>query len=133
LLELFPDGTISVNTWNLVARLGPGAFETIGGHVVNVALLALTSTKHDKNLQFSGIDASIGKEPSQKAALLRSDQPTVIHSIDQNNQLQNPDAVIQLEKSLETDLLSQTALAYQGIATADNPSFVLSFWFIVPK
>ena len=23
-------------TWNLVARLGPGAFETIGGHVVNV-------------------------------------------------------------------------------------------------
>ena len=25
-------------TWNLVARLGPGAFETITGHVVNVAL-----------------------------------------------------------------------------------------------
>ena len=25
-------------TWNLVARLGPGAFETIGGHVVNVTL-----------------------------------------------------------------------------------------------
>ena len=28
-------------TWNLIARLGPGAFETIGGHVVNVALNVL--------------------------------------------------------------------------------------------
>jgi len=121
---------LSRDTWNLVARLGPGAFETIGGHVVNVALLALTSTKHDENLQFSGIDASSGKEPSQKAALLRCDQPNIIHSIDQNKQLQNPDAVIQLEKSLEIDLLSQTALAYQGIATADNPAYVLSFWEI---
>ena len=30
-------------TWNLVARLGPGAFETIGGHVVNVSLNVLSA------------------------------------------------------------------------------------------
>jgi type I restriction-modification system DNA methylase subunit len=30
--------------WNLVARLGPGAFETISGHVVNVALPMITAS-----------------------------------------------------------------------------------------
>jgi hypothetical protein len=29
--------------WNIVARLGPGAFETIGGHVVNVTMIGLTA------------------------------------------------------------------------------------------
>ncbi len=31
-------------TWNVVAKLGPGAFETISGEVVNVALLIHTAT-----------------------------------------------------------------------------------------
>ena len=43
-------------TWNLVARLGPGAFETIGGHVVNVALSVL----HGKDLvEFSDADGIV--------------------------------------------------------------------------
>ena len=59
-------------TWNIVARLGPGAFETIGGHVVNVALLGLSATKPGCDTM-AGIDVSAAKLPAEKAALLRGD------------------------------------------------------------
>jgi len=60
-------------TWNLVARLGPGAFETIGGHVVNVALDILSAGKPEEDAQMAGLDASSGQTPSNKAALLRGE------------------------------------------------------------
>ncbi len=60
-------------TWNMVARLGPGAFETIGGHVVNVALITISGGKPAKTAIMAGIDASAAKSPAEKAALLRGD------------------------------------------------------------
>ena len=41
-------------TWRLVARLGPGAFETITGHVVNVALTVLSAGKPDEDWCMAG-------------------------------------------------------------------------------
>ena len=63
-------------TWNLVARLGPGAFETIGGHVVNVALNVLSAARPEPDWRMAGIDVSAprGRRPiraDEKAALLR--------------------------------------------------------------
>lgn len=63
-------------TWEVVARLGPGAFETIGGHVVNVALLAISGAKPDETHLMAGLDVSAhrGQPPipaAAKAALLR--------------------------------------------------------------
>ena len=58
-------------TWDLVARLGPGAFETIGGHVVNVALLAISAGKPDADHAMLGIDASAASRIPDKAAVLR--------------------------------------------------------------
>jgi len=63
-------------TWNLVARLGPGAFETISGHVVNVALLILSASEPSDDATMAGIDVSAprGQEPiraQEKATLLR--------------------------------------------------------------
>ena len=57
--------------WNMVARLGPGAFETIGGHVVNVALIGLTAVKPPEGHLMSGMDVSAARQPAEKAALLR--------------------------------------------------------------
>ncbi len=37
------DNLLRTKTWNVVARLGAGAFETIGGEVVNVGLFVLTN------------------------------------------------------------------------------------------
>lgn len=59
--------------WNFVARLGPGAFETIGGHVVNVSLLALTAKAPDQHHLMAGVDASAAKGCEEKAALLRGE------------------------------------------------------------
>lgn len=58
-------------SWNVVARLGPGAFETIGGHVVNVALLSISGDKPSPTQSLSGIDVSTASAPVAKAALLR--------------------------------------------------------------
>jgi len=112
--------------WNVVARLGPGAFETIGGHVVNVALLALSCGKASESHAMLGLDASAGATAQAKAVLLRS--TAELRQLPQAGQRKNPDAAIQLGIASTTDLLAKHALAYQGIATADNPAFVISFW-----
>lgn len=61
-------------TWNMVARLGPGAFETIGGHVVNVALLTVSGGKPAKDQVMAGVEVSGARLPSEKAALLRGEK-----------------------------------------------------------
>lgn len=61
-------------TWESVSRLGPRAFETIGGHVVNVALLALSAGKATDCHAMSGVDVSATASPSEKDALLRGER-----------------------------------------------------------
>lgn len=60
-------------SWNLVARLGSGAFETIGGHVVNVALLSISGDEPVPATLMSGIDVSAASPPAAKGSLLRGD------------------------------------------------------------
>ena len=62
-------------TWRLLARLGPGAFETISGEVVNVALIVLSAERPDDDGALTGIDVSAlcGQRkitPREKAELL---------------------------------------------------------------
>jgi len=68
-------------SWEVVARLGAGAFETISGEVVNVALLAISGGKSDDAHLMSGLDVSAhrGQPPipaTTKAALLRGETAT---------------------------------------------------------
>jgi len=56
--------------WDVVAWLGPRAFETISGEVVNVALLTLTRRPPTKGHVFAGLDANSGTTPKEKAAAL---------------------------------------------------------------
>ncbi len=55
------------STWNFVARLGPGAFETISGAVVNVGLMILTNKTPSPDHLFSGIDLVSRTSTSAKA------------------------------------------------------------------
>jgi hypothetical protein len=59
--------------WRIVARLGPGAFEAIGGHVVNVSLLSISGGKADKDHFMAGIDVSGTIPTAAKATLLRGE------------------------------------------------------------
>lgn len=68
---------LAERTWRFVARLGPGAFETIGGHVVNVAMAVMSAERPDDDWRMAGIDVSAprGEKPipaREKAGLLRT-------------------------------------------------------------
>jgi hypothetical protein len=117
-------------TWNLVATLGPGAFGTISGEVVNVTLLILTAREPVKSEIFAGIDASPPRDPGSKAALLVN-APLVL--IDQAQQLKNPDHRLILEsRTTQHSLLSSLADSYLGLGTGDYARYGKFFWEIDP-
>src|SRR5207244_13470277 len=86
--EILRKRLLQEQTWNMVARLGPGAFETISGEVVKVTLLLLTQHPPCKDQNIHGIDASIPHTAAEKAAQLIT---TAIKSVEQAKQLENPD------------------------------------------
>ncbi len=112
-------------TWNHLSRLGSRAFETISGEVVNVALLILTNRPLVNEHIMTGIDASLGKTPQEKAILLST---TPLKFVGQRLQLTNPDARITLTESNSSALLEQFAHAYKGITTGDDPRFRRKLW-----
>jgi len=114
--------------WDFVARLGTGAFETIGGHVVNVALLGVTADQADNNRQMAGIDVSAAKEPEEKAAQLCGQEPADIVLIPQEQQLDNPDAKFSMSRAGRSALLSEFAGAPRGVVTGDNEFWVKQLW-----
>lgn len=112
-------------TWNLLARLGAGAFETITGEVVNAILLTLTQARPAEDQALRGLDASELKTPEEKAAILANGG---VASVGQKAQLDNPDARIVLQESTGMALLEQYAVGLQGVSPADFPHYGRSFW-----
>ena len=123
-------------TWNLVARLGTGAFETISGHVVNVALPVISSAKPSEAAAIAGVDASPASTPADKAALLRGEPVAgldegqsvgVVVFVPQSALLLNPGAFIQLESSSTGTRLDEFALGVHGTNTKDSLRFIRKF------
>ena len=119
------DSLLKEQSWEQVARLGPGAFQTISGEVVNVALIVVSNAPPDQSQTISGIDASASKESLKKARLLKN---SAMVSAEQRLQLRNPDLRISLVPQETTTLLAEYAHSYQGIATADYARFGRCFW-----
>jgi len=113
---------------NAQARLGPRAFETISGEVVNVALLVLTNEKPSQNHSLVGIDVSERNDVASKSIALRD---ACLISVNQQDQSKNPDSRITLRSSEVTTLLNGFATDHQGLSTGDNPRFRRSFWEIL--
>ncbi len=115
-------------SWNAVARLGPGAFETISGHVVNVALPMLSATKPADDHTMAGIDVSAAKEPEEKAAMLRGEEPAELLLVKQAEQLKNPDARIVFELDANLTRLEALTISRLGLGTGDSPHYLRKFW-----
>ena len=111
--------------WNTVARLGPHAFETISGEVVNVALLSLTKCAPVESMIITGIDVSDHPTTNEKAIALTA-TPFVL--VTQAGQFRNADSLITLVEGDEVTLLGKFAYCYQGTSTGDNPRFSCFFW-----
>ncbi|MBI4317924.1 MAG: N-6 DNA methylase [Chloroflexi bacterium] len=136
----FREKLLKKDTWHLIARLGPGAFETISGEVVK-AILIILSRGHEATQRgelpfqaqgnqyhrrtIAGIEASEPRTAAEKAALLVSAE---IKGVEQAKQLENPDARVTLEESGESELLARYADGLNGMHGADSPRFRLGFW-----
>ena len=112
--------------WHSVARLGPGAFETISGEVVNVGLFILscgTSAAQDSSMQF--VDALDADAPHNKAEIMREGG---LRSVSQLSQLTNPNHIVTFESRQSGELIGSIASSIQGIKTGDDPRFRRVFW-----
>ena len=129
---------LKTETWHLLARLGPGAFETISGEVVKAILLTLSRGRpasHPGGLfddvvrpaagTMYGLDVSESRTTGEKAARLREAEIT---GIEQARQLENPDARVALSDHQSISYLSEFADALVGLQTSDDLMFVVAFW-----
>ena len=132
----FREKLLKNDTWHLIARLGPGAFETISGEVVKAILICLSrgnATKvmgglfgdaEDDNV-IRGLDMSEPRTAAEKAAQLLTAE---VKSVEQAKQLENPDARVALEEESNLPLLKKFADGLVGLQTSDDPMFVTAFW-----
>ena len=112
--------------WNLLVKLGAGAFETISGEVVQAVLLTQTNEEPAAETELRGADVSGPRMPHEKAALLRE---SALVAVSQKGQLANPDATVALvDLAATTPRLSAYADVLQGVSTTDANRFVLRFW-----
>lgn len=132
----FREKLLQNDSWHLIARLGPGAFETISGEVVKAILINLSrgnAAGQSADLLHSGeqgnwirgVDVSEPRTAAEKAAGLLADD---VKSVEQGRQLENPDARVAFEDSNELELIASHASSYQGLCTSDNAQFLRAYW-----
>jgi len=121
---------LKTREWDFVARLGARAFETIGGEVVNVALLVMGAFNPVKDHSMAGLDVSEAKSPAEKANRLANHVPTSVKVLEQAGQLGNPDARIGIDHNASATLLSNFVNIFNGICSGDYPRFGRFFWEI---
>lgn len=115
-------------SWEMIARLGTGAFETIGGEVVNVALLVHSRRVSTDTDLLSGLDVSSIKMPSEKGnGLVKS----TVSLVRQSSQLKNPDCAISLEEIDNSELLAHFAKGLAGVLNGDTKRFEGLFWEVL--
>lgn len=138
----FREKLLKNDTLHLIARLGPGAFETISGEVVKAILIILSrgnkvgeasslwSQRQDaaatlSDMMIRGLDVSVPRTAKEKAALLVTAE---IQEAAQAKQLENPDARVVLELSENIELLEGYAYSFKGITTGDDFHYRRFFW-----
>lgn len=125
-------------TWDMLARLGSGAFETISGEVVKAVLIVLSRLKPQKDNPLAGETA----RPHLLAGLDVSDMASAeakaealpkagLEIGEQAAMLGNPDARVAFGEA-GGELLEKYANSYQGVSPADFPRFGRNFWEDIP-
>lgn len=108
-----------------IAVLGPQAFETISGKVVNVCLAGFVKRKPTATTKFLGLDADARQTAEAKAHHLKTG---LVHRVLQEPQMRHPGSRISLEKLTSTNLLGKVARATEGLSTGDGEQFIHFHW-----
>jgi hypothetical protein len=109
----------------LLARLGSGAFETIGGEVVKVALAVVESATPSSKQQITHIDVSSYAKAHEKSVNLKS--VAALTTI-QNEHRNSPGVRILASENDSIGVLGDIATALHGQAAGDNSTFNRCFW-----
>jgi hypothetical protein len=136
--KTFRERLLKNEKWNMVVRLGPRAFETIGGHVVNVAMIVISNESPKDDGDFSGLDVTAAETPLQKSRNLQGDTqaptneaevvPSSIRLVAQAEQLKNPDARVTLMPPSTLQTLEPLVNCRLGLGTGDAPHYIRRFW-----
>ncbi|GAA3893129.1 hypothetical protein GCM10022228_00260 [Halomonas cibimaris] len=124
----FREKVLNFTKISSIARLGPGAFETISGEIVKAILFSSKKEQTlevEKNSSFFGIDASAKKETSEKALELYSGE---LRLLKQSDSLNSPDSRVLLDETGKGELLSLHARSFVGLQNGDTDRFVSNFW-----
>jgi hypothetical protein len=111
-----------------IALLGPRAFETITGEVVDVVLLSVEKKAPPQDSALSLFDVFQGKNTDEKAKGIKSNIPVILL---QSDQLLNPDFRIQPNSYGNEKLLLDYCDCPQGIKTGDDEKWIKRFWEIL--
>jgi hypothetical protein len=122
-------------TWHLIARLGPGAFQTITGEVVKAILLIMGNDNPNiKPELIRNLLLIHGLDVSEIDTIVKKDDSLVsseIKSVHQIKQLKNPDARITMENTETQNTLSEFAICPVGIVSGDGNRWYRQFWEIL--
>ena len=118
---------LKTTEFNVLAKLGPRAFETISGEVVNVALMIISKSRIDNDHKYGGVDVTSTSTIHGKAGELAACQWRSVRNIDALN---SPDCRITLEARGEVQTLGKFAMSPQGIKTGDDFRFRRNWWEI---
>lgn len=127
----FREKLLKNDTWNLIARLGPQAFQTPMWDF-NVQLITLSKGKSSQQAaaphMIRGVDVSQQRMAREKAdGLLTSE----VKSVEQAKQLGNPDARVVIDEEEAAELLVKFAHGVHGFGSKDSPRYFRQFWEIV--
>lgn len=131
------EGLLTRRRWRFVARLGPGAFETIGGHVVNTALIVLSAEEPDRGRRVTGLDVSNahGQAPTsaaEKARLLQRGTNEAFPKQMLQAQMRSGTYLIRFSISPHRTRLGDLARSWQGLVTGDDSRYLARHWETCP-
>ena len=112
------------HTFQWIARLGAGAFETISGEIVKAVLCTISRGAAPEDHLIHGVDVSAFRAPHEKAAALQT-QP--VQTVSQKKQLENPDSIIQFDV-LKGAFFNIYGNCLQGTSTGDNEHYLRFYW-----
>ena len=120
------DWCVRHTVFDLIGNLGPNAFQTIPGEVVNVALIAMTPVANSKRINLGLISATEQHDPAGKALAL---QEQSVSNLDYCTVMARNG--LEIAEIIEgTKLLSSLATHHQGLATGDLNRFSQFWWEI---
>ncbi len=112
-------------TWDVVAKLGPAAFQDMNWWAANTMLSIHTTVEPENGHEVVGLDVSEPRIAMEKAKLLCTEPARIAL---QSSQAKNPGFAVTLERASAVPLLKDFATNHQGLSTGDNPRFRRAYW-----